>query len=228
MGRVGTLLARNTVAVLIAVAGLLALALAPAVVASTTYDMRGTWVITGQYSTTNSITSMNIATGQFSGRGVATNGTGYTWPNTGTVTGNKVHWIFGPYDQLKTYTATCDGTLSSDGNTITGACSDTNGLVGAPGSWVIRRTVAATGPPPPVLGKSADAAPVSGVVLVKLPGHTAFTRLRAGERVPLGSILDATSGVVSLKAATDRKRAHSHRAVLRRRVSPRAKEDLQR
>jgi len=163
--------------------------------------MRGTWVITGAYSTTNSITSMNLATGQFSGRGVATNGTGYTWPNTGTVTGNKVHWIFGPYDQLKSYTATCDGTLSSDGNTITGSCNDTNGHVG---SWLIKRTVAGTGPPPPVLGKSADAAPVSGVVLVKLPGQTTFTRLRAGERIPLGSTLDATNGVVSLKAATDR------------------------
>jgi YVTN family beta-propeller protein len=55
--------------------------------------------------------------------------------------------------------------------------------------------------PPPVLGKSVDVAPVSGVVLLKQPGKKAFTRLRAGERVPVGSTLDTTAGVVSLTAA---------------------------
>ena len=55
--------------------------------------------------------------------------------------------------------------------------------------------------PPPVLGKSVDVAPVSGVVLLKQPGKEAFTRLRAGERVPVGSTLDTTAGVVSLTAA---------------------------
>ena len=56
-------------------------------------------------------------------------------------------------------------------------------------------------PPPPVLGKSVDAAPVSGVVLVKAPGRHVFTRLQAGERIPLGSTLDTTNGVVALTAA---------------------------
>ena len=55
--------------------------------------------------------------------------------------------------------------------------------------------------PPPVLGKSVDVAPVSGVVLLKQSGKKAFTRLRAGERVPVGSTLDTTAGVVSLTAA---------------------------
>ena len=59
-------------------------------------------------------------------------------------------------------------------------------------------------PPPPVLGKSVDAAPVSGVVLVKLPGQHVFTRLQVGERIPLGSTLDTTNGVVTLTAAEDR------------------------
>ena len=48
-------------------------------------------------------------------------------------------------------------------------------------------------------------APVSGVVLVKQPGGRGFVRLRAGERVAVGSTLDTTAGVVSLTAAKDRK-----------------------
>ena len=206
MGHAGKRPARSKCAAVIAVLGLFALSLVPAGLASTTYDLRGTWVITGQFSGTNSITSMDLATGRFSGRGTATNGTGYTWPDTGTVTGNKVHWTFGPYDQLKSYTSTCNGTISSDGSAITGDCSDTNGLVGTPGSWVIKRAGRSPGapPPPPVLGKSADAAPVSGVILLELPGKTAFTRLRAGQRIPLGSTIDATNGVVRLTAAKDR------------------------
>ncbi|HEY5051101.1 MAG TPA: YncE family protein, partial [Acidothermaceae bacterium] len=58
-----------------------------------------------------------------------------------------------------------------------------------------------TATPPPVLGKSVDVAPVSGVVLLKQPGKKGFVRLRAGERVPVGSMLDTTAGVVSLTAA---------------------------
>ena len=63
--------------------------------------------------------------------------------------------------------------------------------------------------PPPVLGKSVDVAPVSGVVLVKQPGHKVFIHLQAGERIPLGSTVNATGGVVSLIAAKDR---HGHTA----------------
>jgi hypothetical protein len=60
------------------------------------------------------------------------------------------------------------------------------------------------GPPPPVPGKSVDAVPVSGVVLVKRPGTNTFIRLQAGQRIPLGSVVNATSGIVSLVAATNR------------------------
>ena len=46
---------------------------------------------------------------------------------------------------------------------------------------------------------------MSGVVLVKQPGKKGFVRLRAGERVPVGSTLDTTAGVVSLTAALNAK-----------------------
>jgi hypothetical protein len=59
--------------------------------------------------------------------------------------------------------------------------------------------------PPPVLGKSVDAAPVAGVVLLKQPGKKTFTRLRAGEQIPVGSSIDATGGAVSLTAALNGK-----------------------
>jgi hypothetical protein len=42
-------------------------------------------------------------------------------------------------------------------------------------------------------------------VLLKRPGQRGFTRLRAGERVPVGSTLDTTRGVVSLTAAVNAK-----------------------
>jgi hypothetical protein len=58
--------------------------------------------------------------------------------------------------------------------------------------------------PPPVLGKSVDAAPVSGVVLLKQPGKRKFVRLRAGQRIPLGSTIDTTHGRVQLTSAKDK------------------------
>jgi YVTN family beta-propeller protein len=58
--------------------------------------------------------------------------------------------------------------------------------------------------PPPVLGKSVDAAPVSGVVLLKQRGKRKFVRLRAGQRIPLGSTIDTTHGRVQLTSAKDK------------------------
>lgn len=108
--------------------------------AASEVDMRGAWTIPGEFSQTTTITSMNMASGEFSGSGVATNGTGYTWPSHGIVNGREVTtWVFGPYDQLMTYTATCSGTVSADGNTVKGKCDDTFGRIGEPGTWTITR-----------------------------------------------------------------------------------------
>ncbi len=78
--------------------------------------------------------------------------------------------------------------------------------------------------PPPVLGKSANVAPVSGIVYIELPpGATlasshrsrfgapsvrrahqglGFMPLTEARQIPVGSILDTTAGVVSITTAT--------------------------
>ena len=54
---------------------------------------------------------------------------------------------------------------------------------------------------PPILASSADLSPVSGRVLIKLPGRSTFTPLLNAINVPLGSTIDVTHGVVTLTVA---------------------------
>jgi DNA-binding beta-propeller fold protein YncE len=55
--------------------------------------------------------------------------------------------------------------------------------------------------PPPVLVKTGNVAPVSGTVLVKLPGTSKFVPLSSLRQVPFGSIIEATHGTVSVTTA---------------------------
>lgn len=161
---------------------------------STTDDLRGTWKTPGTYSTIDTINTIDLASGKFTGRGVGTNGTGYTWPDTGTITGSKVTWQFGPYDQVPKYTATCTGTLSADGASISGTCKDT--YHHPPGPWkIIRSSTTISGVTAPV-----GAAPVSGTVLVKEPGASGFVPLSAAATLHGGVTVDATNGTVKLTA----------------------------
>jgi len=50
--------------------------------------------------------------------------------------------------------------------------------------------------PPPILARTGDVAPVSGVVLVKLPGTNTFVALSSLREVPFGTVIDATHGRV--------------------------------
>ena len=54
---------------------------------------------------------------------------------------------------------------------------------------------------PPVLDQSTDLAPVSGTVLVELPGSTTFVPVSAAENIPMGSTINATSGTVQITVA---------------------------
>ena len=51
---------------------------------------------------------------------------------------------------------------------------------------------------PPTLSVSGNIAPVSGVVLVKLPGSSTFVPLTDLRQVPFGVIVDATHGTVAV------------------------------
>ena len=59
----------------------------------------------------------------------------------------------------------------------------------------------------PAVSKNVDVAPVSGTVLIKLPGGKGFIELKAGEQVPVGSTVDARHGEIRLTSALD---AHGH------------------
>jgi hypothetical protein len=56
-------------------------------------------------------------------------------------------------------------------------------------------------PPTPRLAISANVAPVSGVVLVRLPGSSRFIALSTLRQIPFGSVIEATHGVVSVTTA---------------------------
>ncbi len=54
--------------------------------------------------------------------------------------------------------------------------------------------------PPPVAGKNVNVEP-TGTVKVKLPGTNRFVTLSEGEQLPVGTIVDATKGRVTIVAA---------------------------
>jgi IPT/TIG domain/Lactonase, 7-bladed beta-propeller len=55
--------------------------------------------------------------------------------------------------------------------------------------------------PPPVLTQTGNVAPVSGSVLVELPGTTRFVPLSTLEQIPFGAVIEATHGTVSVTTA---------------------------
>jgi hypothetical protein len=59
----------------------------------------------------------------------------------------------------------------------------------------------------PVLGVTANLQPISGVVLVELPGTSTFIPLSLATTVPIGTVIDARNGTVRITSAAD---AHGH------------------
>jgi len=60
---------------------------------------------------------------------------------------------------------------------------------------------AAPAPPSPTFARTVVVAPVSGKVLVRIPGAPYYTPLTAARTVPVGTIIDTTAGRVSLTSA---------------------------
>jgi hypothetical protein len=75
-----------------------------------------------------------------------------------------------------------------------------SGQVPAPGKGTPSAPVLAP-PAPPELGETLGAAPQAGNVLVRLPGSTRAVALDDAASIPVGSILDARKGTVTLSSA---------------------------
>ncbi len=86
-----------------------------------------------------------------------------------------------------------------------GGGSSSGSTNGPGGGGVLGSTSSAL--PAPVFGHTANVQPISGSVLIELPGTTTFIPLSAAKTVPLGTIIDATNGTVQLTSAAD---AHGH------------------
>jgi hypothetical protein len=62
-------------------------------------------------------------------------------------------------------------------------------------------TISPTLVPAPVLAATGNVAPVSGTVLVELPGTTTFVSLSSLRQIPFGTLINATHGRVSVTTA---------------------------
>jgi hypothetical protein len=80
-----------------------------------------------------------------------------------------------------------------------GDCSGTGACVVA--MTAARSATAHFNPPPPTPGRSINAVPVAGVVLVREPGSDRFVPLTATDQVPVGTQIDTTNGRIQLTAA---------------------------
>jgi hypothetical protein len=101
---------------------------------------------------------------------------------------------------------------ASDGSTFagwSGACTGKGTsctvVMGAPQS--VTATFDSILPPPsgpPTLGHDVDVQPVSGTVLVKLPGKKKYVALKRLSEIPVGAQVDTTKGRVNLTSALRR------------------------
>jgi hypothetical protein len=64
--------------------------------------------------------------------------------------------------------------------------------------------------PPPVAGKTVNAAVRAGKVRFRLPGASAFTELTDPQQLPIGTTFDTTAGRVTLTTASDTNGATQH------------------
>jgi hypothetical protein len=187
---------RRRCAVAVVVVAVTAFALVGSAQTGAQTDITGTWNCCGTGGAAPETLIFTSGSGSLGGTAKLPSGTVFATIG-GSITGNSVNIVVTYKNSFDPgYFATFKGTVSTDGQSMSGTWKSNQGQSG---TWRATRAVA-----PPVLGKRADARPVSGVVLLKLPGEKAFTRLRIGQQIPLGSTLDATHGVVSLTAAKDR------------------------
>jgi hypothetical protein len=86
-------------------------------------------------------------------------------------------------------------------------------VVGTQGGNVfVRLNTSSAGPrplPQPTVAETANVQPVKGTVLVKQPGSGRFLRLKQGDQIPVGSLVDTTRGSVGVTSAAGGGRVQS-------------------
>jgi len=115
---------------------LCAVALAALIVptAASAADITGTWDVTGSVAADQTWT-FTAGTGVLAGEGGGKSS--YTWPMAGTLTGNSVY-VKTQYRELN-YTAYFKGTVSADGNTMTGTWSTSPSPTPSDSDWTAVR-----------------------------------------------------------------------------------------
>jgi hypothetical protein len=104
--------------------------------------------------------------------------------------------LYGTSQRGPAYTYLGPPAVSAGSETAgTGPTGTTTGKAGVLGSLSLAL-------PMPKLAVSGNLIPVSGIVLVKLPGSRQFVPLSSARQVPFGTIVDATQGKVSVTTAS--------------------------
>ena len=106
-------------------------------------------------------------------------------------------------DALAGYGSAISGDCAADGSITLSVGDDRTCTVTANDDAPQVRAQSSQQLPAPERGKSVNALPKSGRVRVKLPGSAAFVDLDEAQQLPVGTIVDATKGHVTLVAAAD-------------------------
>jgi CSLREA domain-containing protein len=107
-------------------------------------------------------------------------------------------------DAVPGYSTAISGACAGDGSITLGVGESRTCTVTANDDPpAVRAQSSAQELPPPERGKTVNALPKSGTVRVKLPGSASYVDLDEAEQLPVGTVVDARKGHVTLVAATD-------------------------
>lgn len=106
---------------------------------------------------------------------------------------------FSPADTTTTTSTTTTTTTPSTTTTATTSTTTPSTTLTSSSSSAAPTTT--TTPATPVLGKTTDVSNTSGTVLVKLPGSNKFVPISSSQPTPLGAVINATRGTVTVTFA---------------------------
>ena len=128
-------------------------------------------------------------------------------PQPGSDTGTAYTLTAGTHvvsaDAVSGYGSAISGDCAGDGSITLGIGDKRTCTVTANDEPPPVRAQASQQLPPPEPGESVNALPKSGTVKVKVPGSAAYVDLDEAQQLPVGTIVDATKGHVTLVAAAD-------------------------